>query len=279
MLSREDSEDWYEACNPAIPDARGLVPAKFFEKLGKSQRDRESGKSDRSIGSGKEPAHDSGYSDGPVITSPISQQQLPISPQQSIGMKSPASARLSSGGKRTMGSVLARLDHAFEADNSRPEHDEISRDVGDMVLIVAVSTPEWVVAKPAGPKGGGHGLLPLAFVSLLDMRTHQPLSGDPLEIIQREMVPPVDVWKTATAAYKNSCIELGKIGPSSVQQQQAMQAMEMQQSMQRMSLQQQQQSQQFQSDNRSSGQLVSSRKPRFGSWKHTISSSTNHDSR
>lgn len=130
-----------------------------------------------------------------------------------------------------MGSVLARLEHAFEADNSRPEHDEISRDVGDMVLIVAVSTPEWVVAKPAGPKGGGHGLLPLGFVTLLDMRTHAPIPGDPMEIIRREMVPPVDVWKQATAAYKNSCIELGKIGSAM-----PLQAASLQQGMDRMSL-------------------------------------------
>lgn len=247
VISREDSEDWYEACNPMLPDARGLVPAQYFEKLGKSQQ-RDSSKSEKSNGS-KEPAHDSGFAESMTLKSPgQSPQKGPITRTTSL-----ATARMSNSGKRAMGSVLARLDHPFEADTSRPEHDEISREVGEMVLIVAVSTAEWVVAKPAGPKGGGHGLLPLGFVTLLDMRTHQPLQGDPLEIIAREMVPQVDVWKQATAAYKNSCIELGKIGSNVTPQLQQQQA-DLQQSIERMSLQQQAQ----QNAMRTSGQMVCS---------------------
>lgn len=200
---------------------RGLVPAQYFSRIGKNERERDSGKITSPVdtmASIKE-NHDSGYSD--TTTS-----------ADTLTTSKPSIARLSnSQGKRNMGSVLARLEHAFEADNSRPEHDEISRDVGDMVLIVAVSTPEWVVAKPAGPKGGGHGLLPLGFVTLLDMRTHNPLPGEPMDIIRREMVPPVDVWKQATAAYKNSCIELGKIGSATTTQ-----AVTLAQGMDRMSI-------------------------------------------
>ena len=31
VIDREDDPDWYEACNPALPDTRGLVPVVFFK--------------------------------------------------------------------------------------------------------------------------------------------------------------------------------------------------------------------------------------------------------
>jgi hypothetical protein len=38
VIGRENDTDWYEACNPALPDARGLVPVAFFQALGKTER-------------------------------------------------------------------------------------------------------------------------------------------------------------------------------------------------------------------------------------------------
>ncbi|UZP41051.1 hypothetical protein NXS19_008867 [Fusarium pseudograminearum] len=39
VIGRENDDDWYEACNPALPDARGLVPVTFFQALGRTERD------------------------------------------------------------------------------------------------------------------------------------------------------------------------------------------------------------------------------------------------
>ncbi|KAK2675689.1 SH3 domain [Fusarium oxysporum f. sp. vasinfectum] len=39
VIGRENDQDWYEACNPALPDARGLVPVTFFQALGRTERD------------------------------------------------------------------------------------------------------------------------------------------------------------------------------------------------------------------------------------------------
>ncbi len=39
LSGAKDDQDWYEACNPALPDARGLVPVSFFQSLGRTERD------------------------------------------------------------------------------------------------------------------------------------------------------------------------------------------------------------------------------------------------
>ncbi|RMZ80191.1 hypothetical protein DV737_g3072, partial [Chaetothyriales sp. CBS 132003] len=38
VISREDDSEWYEACNPLVQSARGLVPVAYFEVIGKQQR-------------------------------------------------------------------------------------------------------------------------------------------------------------------------------------------------------------------------------------------------
>uniref|UniRef100_A0A8H7N2R0 SH3 domain-containing protein n=1 Tax=Bionectria ochroleuca TaxID=29856 RepID=A0A8H7N2R0_BIOOC len=67
VISNEDDSEWYEACNPALPDARGLVPVAFFQALGRTERD--SGHSDgvRGITSPiKLPDNDSGFSESHI---------------------------------------------------------------------------------------------------------------------------------------------------------------------------------------------------------------------
>src|SRR5690606_9869035 len=56
VIGREDDTEWYEACNPALPDARGLVPVAFFQALGRTER----GSADGPL---KPKEHDSGYSE------------------------------------------------------------------------------------------------------------------------------------------------------------------------------------------------------------------------
>ena len=38
-MSRENDEDWYEACNP-LNSTRGLVPVTYFEEVGKTDKQR-----------------------------------------------------------------------------------------------------------------------------------------------------------------------------------------------------------------------------------------------
>src|SRR5271154_1276695 len=61
VIGRENNTDWYEACNPALPDARGLVPVSFFEPIGKTRGSAQS--TTTSTINTKAPDHDSGYSD------------------------------------------------------------------------------------------------------------------------------------------------------------------------------------------------------------------------
>ncbi|KAH6856050.1 hypothetical protein B0I37DRAFT_389441 [Chaetomium sp. MPI-CAGE-AT-0009] len=66
VIGRENDPDWYEACNPALPDPPGLVPVSFFQSLGRNERDSGQSQPD-SAHSVKHPDHDSGYGDGPTM--------------------------------------------------------------------------------------------------------------------------------------------------------------------------------------------------------------------
>ncbi|KAJ8120610.1 hypothetical protein ONZ43_g2727 [Nemania bipapillata] len=50
VIGREEDSEWYEACNPALPDARGLVPVSFFQALGLPSTPALSQRSSKSIG-------------------------------------------------------------------------------------------------------------------------------------------------------------------------------------------------------------------------------------
>ncbi|OBT62761.1 hypothetical protein VE03_07697 [Pseudogymnoascus sp. 23342-1-I1] len=225
VIARENDTDWYEACNPAVPDARGLVPVNFFQALGKTERD--SGQSTGSAGSAKAPDHDSGYSDtttGPA--GPVQQQQGP-NPQ-----------RMSKLGKGSGAMVYGIVMYDFAAE--RP--DELEAKAGEAIIVIAQSNPEWFVAKPIG-RLGGPGLIPVSFIEIRDMTTGQAVP-DSQEAVQRAGVPKVEEWKKMAADYKNSSITLGKFEASNQQQQQGME-----QDMGRMSLQQAQQRQSQQAGN------------------------------
>lgn len=227
VIARENDTDWYEACNPAVPDARGLVPVNFFQALGKTERD--SGQSTGSAGSAKAPDHDSGYSD--TTPGPAAQQQQ----QQQEG---PNPQRLSKLGKGSGAMVYGIVMYDFAAE--RP--DELEAKAGEAIIVIAQSNPEWFVAKPIG-RLGGPGLIPVSFIEIRDMTTGQAVP-DSQEAVQRAGVPKVEEWKKMAADYKNSSITLGKFEASNQQQQQGME-----QDMGRMSLQQAQQRQSQQAGN------------------------------
>ncbi|PYH47210.1 phosphatidylinositol-3-phosphate-binding protein BEM1 [Aspergillus saccharolyticus JOP 1030-1] len=201
VISREDDQDWYEACNPLIPSARGLVPVSFFEVIGKNERD--------SVGSvdlfkKKEP-HDSGFSD---------RAAFPASDFVHSPPRSSSQLRMSALGKGSSPMVYGIVQYDFQAE--RP--DELDAKAGEAIIVIAQSNPEWFVAKPIG-RLGGPGLIPVSFIELRDMQTGQAVT-DPLEAVRRAGVPKVEEWKKMTAEYKNSSITLGKIegnGSSSMQ--------------------------------------------------------------
>jgi bud emergence protein 1 len=188
VISREDDSDWYEACNPLIPQARGLVPVSFFEVIGKNERD--------SGGSGdlhKKDHHDSGFSD-----------RIPTS-DSSTNTTRQGAFRMSALGKGQGAMVYGIVQYDFQAE--RP--DELDAKAGEAIIVIAQSNPEWFVAKPIG-RLGGPGLIPVSFIELRDMQSGQAVT-DPLEAVRRAGVPKVEEWKKMTAEYKNSSITLGKI--------------------------------------------------------------------
>ncbi len=201
MLSREDDSDWYEACNPLIPSARGLVPVAFFEVIGKTQR--ESKDSVKSAGD-KQENHDSGFSEKGAVSG-LHGQSGPAAMNKPGGHM-----RMSSAGK---GSAMVYGIVQYDFNAERP--DELEAKAGEAIIVIAQSNPEWFVAKPIG-RLGGPGLIPVSFIELKDMATGQTVA-DPQEAVRRAGVPKVEEWKKMAADYKNSSISLGKL--ESAQQQ------------------------------------------------------------
>ncbi|KAK8079559.1 hypothetical protein PG997_007377 [Apiospora hydei] len=211
VIGRENDSDWYEACNPALPDARGLVPVAFFQALGRTERD--SGQSDSGrLSIGKNPDHDSGYSE-------TNASSLPPTPAQSN--------RSSKQGMKTGAMVYGIVMYDFVAERS----DELEAKAGEAVIVIAQSNPEWFVAKPIG-RLGGPGLIPVSFIEIRDMGSDAPIANAQ-DAVRRAGVPKVEEWKKMAADYKNSSITLGKFAPGSDPD-------SMEQAMRRMSIQQQQ---------------------------------------
>lgn len=200
VISREDDADWYEACNPLIPTARGLVPVTFFEVIGKNER--QSAGSAADVGDAKQESHDSGFSDRSGHTR-----------QESTNTsKTGAHLRMSSITKGSGAMVYGIVQYDFNAE--RP--DELEAKAGEAIIVIAQSNPEWFVAKPIG-RLGGPGLIPVSFIEIRDMTTGQAVP-DPHDAVQRAGVPKVEEWKKMAADYKNSSITLGKFDTAASQQ-------------------------------------------------------------
>ncbi|APA12962.1 hypothetical protein SS1G_08454 [Sclerotinia sclerotiorum 1980 UF-70] len=218
VIGRENDTDWYEACNPAVPDARGLVPVAYFQALGKTERDSAQSISDKSPMMKVD--HDSGYSD-------MSGSGTLTSPPDSGGGQ-----RFSKTMKGTGAMVYGVVMYDFAAE--RP--DELEAKAGEAIIVIAQSNPEWFVAKPIG-RLGGPGLIPVDFIEIRDMSTGKAVPNAQ-EAVQRAGVPKVEEWKRMAADYKNSSITLGKFEVPNGSSQQQQQQQQMQQNMERLSLQQ-----------------------------------------
>ncbi|KKA27289.1 hypothetical protein TD95_003467 [Thielaviopsis punctulata] len=212
VIGREHDSDWYEACNPSLPDARGLVPVAFFQTLGRTERDSTSTTpSDPGRTSMPKSEYDSGY-----------------------GESAPSSAGLSGqsrggGGKGSM--VYGIVMYDFTAERG----DELEAKAGEAIIVIAQSDPEWFVAKPIG-RLGGPGLIPVSFIEIRDMATNTPVPN-PQESIRKAGIPRVEEWKKMAAEYKNSSISLGKFDSGSAPS--SNQPTQLEQGIERMSLQQQ----------------------------------------
>ncbi|KKZ60011.1 bud emergence protein 1 [[Emmonsia] crescens] len=193
VISREDDTDWYEACNPLIPSARGLVPVTFFEVIGKNERN--SGGSAGNPEEYKQEPHDSGFSD---------RSTQHTRSDSTNTTKQAARARMSAIGKGSGAMVYGIVQYDFNAE--RP--DELDAKAGEAIIVIAQSNPEWFVAKPIG-RLGGPGLIPVSFIEIRDMTTGKAVM-DPHDAVRRAGVPRVEEWKKMTAEYKNSSITLGK---------------------------------------------------------------------
>ena len=196
VISRENDSDWYEACNPLIPNARGLVPVAYFENIGKTER--QSAGSTASGASNILPSHDSGYSE----QTSLRREPNHITPKAGHG-------RMSSIGKGSGAMVYGIVQYDFNAE--RP--DELEAKQGEPIIVIAQSNPEWFVAKPIG-RLGGPGLIPVSFIEIRDMSTGQAVP-DAQGAVTSAGIPKVEEWKKMAADYKNSSITLGKFEAAS----------------------------------------------------------------
>ena len=221
VISREDDTDWYEACNPLIPTARGLVPVSYFEVIGKNERESVGSMPSRASTGG----NDSGYSENGMHN------------RSDSGMtaRAPNSAPLQrSTTSATRGPmVYGVMKYDFFAE--RP--DELSILEGKEIILIAQSDPRWFVAKPIAELGGP-GLVPTEYVGIYYMTSgkaveprndEESLKDASRRAVQEAGIPRVEEWKRMTADYKDSSIELGRFTPASG-------AQGMQNGMERMSL-------------------------------------------
>lgn len=113
-----------------------------------------------------------------------------------------------------MGTLYAIVLYDFQAEKS----DELTSYAGENLFICAHHNFEWFIAKPIG-RLGGPGLVPVGFVSIIDIATGYATGNDVKDDINFVNLPTVQEWKTNIARYKASNISLGSVEhaqPSSV---------------------------------------------------------------
>ncbi|EDO16891.1 hypothetical protein Kpol_1024p45 [Vanderwaltozyma polyspora DSM 70294] len=117
-----------------------------------------------------------------------------------------SSTRQQSNESSKMGSLYAIVLYDFQAEKS----DELTVYVGENLFICAHHNYEWFIAKPIG-RLGGPGLVPVDFVSIIDISTGYATGNDVKEDIKSVNLPTVQEWKDNVTKYKNSNITLGTI--------------------------------------------------------------------
>ncbi|CAG62555.1 uncharacterized protein GVI51_M05291 [Nakaseomyces glabratus] len=116
------------------------------------------------------------------------------------------SVSTSSRNGEKMGTLYAIVLYDFKAEKS----DELDTFVGENLFICAHHNYEWFIAKPIG-RLGGPGLVPVGFVSIIDIGTGYATGNDVKEDIASVNLPTVQEWKSNIAKYKASNINLGAV--------------------------------------------------------------------
>lgn len=170
----DENDQWFEAVNPST-GIQGLVPREYFEVFDKRR-----------------------YS----LTNRMSTE-----PSGNATIKSNSSKRSSTDTEsQKMGSLYAIVLYDFKAEKP----DELTSYVGENLFICAHHNYEWFIAKPIG-RLGGPGLVPVGFVSIIDIKTGYATGNDVKDDIDSVNLPTIQEWKRNVAKYKASNIALGQV--------------------------------------------------------------------
>ncbi|KAL6941607.1 hypothetical protein ACO0RG_002742 [Hanseniaspora osmophila] len=106
-------------------------------------------------------------------------------------------------------SLYAIVLYDFQAEKS----DELTCHTGENLFVCAHHNFEWFIAKPIG-RLGGPGLVPISFVSIIDINTGYATGNDTQYDISSSGLPTVQEWKQSVVKYKASNINLGSVESS-----------------------------------------------------------------
>lgn len=120
-------------------------------------------------------------------------------------------SRRSSHDQNKIGTLYAIVLYDFQAEKS----DELTAYAGENLFICAHHNYEWFIAKPIG-RLGGPGLVPVGFVSIVDIASGYATGEDVKDDIDAVNLPTVQEWKGNIAKYKASNISLGSVEHHSV---------------------------------------------------------------
>lgn len=188
VIGNEDDPEWYEACNPST-NSRGMVPVPYFEVFGKT---RPVTKTTGSPSTGV----------SPLRQSPASKKLSTSSMPTSVSSKS---------NNPSANTLYAIVLYDFQAERS----DELDIHAGENIILCAHHSYEWFIAKPID-RLGGPGLVPVSYVSVIDILTGNSTGNDVMDDIQAAHLPTVDEWKNSNAKYKASSIPLGNVDEAQV---------------------------------------------------------------
>lgn len=105
-----------------------------------------------------------------------------------------------------LGTLYAIVLYDFQAEKA----DELTAYAGENLFICAHHDYEWFIAKPIG-RLGGPGLVPVGFVTIIDIATGYATGNDVKSDIESVNLPTVQEWKMTIARYKASNITLGSV--------------------------------------------------------------------
>ena len=199
--------DWYEACNPLIPEARGLVPVSYFEVIGKNERE--------SVGSMPSRASTGGNGTSSAENGIHNRSDSNVTAKAPNSAPLQRSATTATRGPMVYGKML------FDFNAERPDELTIARN--KEIILIAQSNPDWFVAKPI-TELGGPGLVPTEYVQIFFMTSgkaveplneRESLKEAGRRAVREAGIPRVEEWKRMTADYKDSSIELGRFNTAS----------------------------------------------------------------